>query len=159
MAGSSSKEEEMVEKLKVKFGDALNWAYVKPKRLRVLVDKERLVDVASYLKEELGFDHVTSVSGVDYLKENVFEVVYHITSYSNEALKSIVFALVTRLPRDNPTLTSLTGVWRSAEYHERETFEMFGIIFKGHPKLERLLLPEDWDDLPPLRKEFKLPGR
>ena len=159
MAVTSLKEESVAERLKANFGDVLSWAYVKPRRLRVLVERNRLSDVALYLKNELGFDHVASVSGVDYPGENVFEVVYHATSYSDETLRSIIFALVTRMPRNDPTIDSLTGVWKSAEYHERETFEMFGIIFKGHPKLERLLLPEDWRDIPPLRKDFRLYGR
>ncbi|MEM3168570.1 MAG: NADH-quinone oxidoreductase subunit C, partial [Nitrososphaerota archaeon] len=64
-----------------------------------------------------------------------------------------------KLPRDEPEMPSLTQVWRSAEYHERETFEMLGVRFVGHPDLRRLLLPEWYSDIPPLRKDFKPAGR
>ena len=58
-----------------------------------------------------------------------------------------------------PQVPSLTDVWAAAEYHEREAFEMLGIVFEGHPDLRRLLLPEDWNDIPPLRKDYVSPGR
>ena len=152
------KEEEIVAKVQERFGERVKPIYVKPKRLKLLVKKESLAELASHLKS-LGFDHVASVAGIDHKKDNEFEVVYHLSSYSQDDLRSIVLALATRIPREDPVVSSLCEVWKSAEYHERETFEMFGIVFQGHPKLERLLLPEDWDDIPPLRKDFMLPGR
>ena len=56
-------------------------------------------------------------------------------------------------------LPSLINIFRSVEYHERETFEMLGVFFEGHPRNDRFLLPEDWADIPPLRKEFRIKGR
>ena len=63
------------------------------------------------------------------------------------------------MERESPKVPSLTDVWTGADYHERETFEMLGIVFEGHPDLRRLLLPEDWNDIPPLRKDYSNPGR
>ena len=68
-------------------------------------------------------------------------------------------AVAARLPRDSPVMPSLVEVWPGAEYHERETFEMLGVTFAGHPDLRGILLPEDWADIPPLRKDFRSPGR
>ncbi|MGB9659795.1 MAG: NADH-quinone oxidoreductase subunit C, partial [Nitrososphaerales archaeon] len=96
---------------------------------------------------------IASVSGVDYIDMNEFEVIYNVWSID----KKVLIGLRTKIPRDNPTLKSLIGVWEGALYHERETWEMFGIKFEGHPNLSLLLLPEDWDGPPPLRKDFLLP--
>jgi NADH-quinone oxidoreductase subunit C len=68
-------------------------------------------------------------------------------------------SLTTRTSRDGATLPSLISVFRSVEYHERETYEMLGVFFEGHPRNDRFLLPEDWADIPPLRREFRIKGR
>jgi len=149
----------VVEAVKAKLGDAVEEAVVtQPRRATIAVKREAMLDAARFLRE-LGFSHVISVSGVDYPRENAVHVVYHASSYTSGELRSSILALRARLPRENPAVASLTRVWPSAEYHERETFEMFGVEFEGHPRLERLLLPETWDSAPPLRKEFRLPGR
>lgn len=116
-------------------------------------------ETAEYFNKELDLDHVESVSGVDYPKDNEMEVVYHIGTYSKKNMRDLVIALAARISRDKPKIQSLIDIWPGVEYDERETYEMLGIIFEGHPRLERLFLPEDWDDIPPLRKEFKNPGR
>lgn len=157
LATLPSKEERVVEGFKAAFGDVIRAATFKPKRIKVLVEKEKWVELARYVKDHLGFDHITSIAGVDYPKENEFEVLYHVATYTVDEMKNTVLALATRIPRDDPKLPSLVSVWRSAEFGERETYEMFGIIFEGHPNLKRLLLPEDWADIPPLRKEFVSP--
>ncbi len=132
---------------------------IKPRRIKVKVKPESLTDAAEYFKNELGFDHVDSVSGVDYPNDKEMEVVYHVGAYDREDIRDLVVALSARIPREDPRISTLIGIWPSSEYAERETYEMLGITFDGHPKLERLLLPEDWDDIPPLRKEFRNPGR
>jgi NADH-quinone oxidoreductase subunit C len=93
--------------------------------------------------------------------------VYHLGSYTDPQLAKQVLSLATRAPReDNPNpgndstrLPSLRDIFYSVEFHERECFEMLGVYFEGHPDNRRLLLPEDWADLPPLRKDFKIKGR
>ena len=107
----------------------------------------------------MGFDHAESVSGTDYPKDNQIEVVYHLGSYTVEDLIPKILALSTRTNRDEARLPSLINIFKSVEYHERETFEMLGVYFEGHPRMERFLLPEDWADIPPLRKDFRIKGR
>ena len=104
---------------------------------------------------------------MDYPQDKEIAVVYHIGSYSDPALARQILVLSTRAQREeNPIpgrdatkLPTLRDVFYSVEFHEREIFEMFGVYFKGHPDNRRLLLPEDWADLPPLRKDFAIKGR
>ena len=141
--------------------------YVKPNRIRVNVKKEEIIDVASFIRDELQFDHAESVSGVDYPEDKQIEVVYHLGSYTAPSLSKQILALVTRAPRedvphpgnDSTKLPSLRDVFPSVSFHERECFEMLGVYFEGHPDNRRLLLPEDWADIPPLRKDFAIKGR
>ncbi|MFQ6010913.1 MAG: NADH-quinone oxidoreductase subunit C [Nitrososphaerales archaeon] len=147
------------ESIVSKLGKDASLSYVKPKRFKLSVPVAKLIKTAQYLKEDVGYDHVESVSGVDWPQEVQFEVVYHLASHSRKELKDNVLSLSTRVPRNKATSPSLESIWKSSEFHERETHEMFGIKFKGHPRLDRLLLPEDWCDIPPMRKEFQLPRR
>ena len=146
-------EEEVVETLKRTFPEYVVEAKVqREKRVTVVVKRERLVEVARFLRDNLQFDHIASVSGVDYPEKNELMVVYHIWSIP----KKVLIALKTSVPRDNPHLSSLISVWEGVNYFERETWEMFGIVFDGHPNLSRFLLPEDWNRGFPFRKDFKL---
>lgn len=134
--------------------------YVKPRRVKVTVPSSQIKDVAVFVRDELGFDHLNVVGGTDYIASKEFEVVYFVGSLSVQGQQDLVVQLAERVPReDSPKAPSLTEVWTAAEYHERETFEMLGIHFEGHPDLRRLLLPEDWNDIPPLRKDYVSPGR
>ncbi len=141
--------------------------YVKPNRIRVNVKKEEIIDVSSFIRDELQFDHAESVSGVDYPEDKQIEVVYHLGSYTDPLLSKQILALATRTPRedvphpgnDNTKLPSLRDIFPSVLFHERECFEMLGVYFDGHPDNRRLLLPEDWADIPPLRKDFAIKGR
>jgi len=159
MSEPPEREQRLVDGLKARFGVDILGVDARHRRIKIKVKAERIVELASYVKNELSFDHVASVSGVDYPNDRQFEVVYHTASYSREDMRDLVIAISTRIPRDAPKMPTLTTVWRSAEFNERETYEMFGIVFEGHPKLERLILPEDWSDIPPLRKDFRPPGR
>ncbi|MDD1756365.1 MAG: NADH-quinone oxidoreductase subunit C [Methanomassiliicoccales archaeon] len=118
-------------------------------RLYAKVDKAALVPLCSYMKDNLDFEHVTCVGGVDWLEEKKMQVVYHITSYANK----VTAELVVDLPRDQPEVDSITPLWGGANWHERETWDMFGIVFVGHPKLERLLNPAGTEVFP-FRKDF-----
>jgi NADH-quinone oxidoreductase subunit C len=152
-------EKSVIDKITAKFGDKVMLAYAKPKRIKFFIKPEDVVVFAQFLRDEVGFDHPISVSGTDYPKENVIEVIYHIGCCTVPEYRSSVFAFALKLPRNNPKTPTLIPVYGGVEYHERETFEMLGVIFEGHPKLQRLLLPEDWADIPPLRKEFGIKGR
>jgi NADH:ubiquinone oxidoreductase subunit C len=148
---------EMSEKVAARF-PAAKVDYVKPRRLKFTVAPEILKDAAYLARDELGFDHFATVSGTDYIAKNEIEVIYFVGSVK-PGLEDLVVAVAARTPRDSPVVPSLVAVWPGAEYHEREAFEMLGVRFEGHPDMRGILLPEDWDDIPPLRKDFKSPGR
>jgi NADH-quinone oxidoreductase subunit C len=133
--------------------------FIKPYRIKVAVEPSNIIKVATFLRDNLGFDHAESVAGTDYPKEDQIEVIYHLGSYSREDLAGQVLSIATRTNRDDARLPTLINIYKSVEYHERETFEMLGVYFEGHPRNERFLLPEDWADIPPLRKEFRIKGR
>ena len=160
-------EKNISDKIVEKFGDKVEVAFVKEDRIGINVGRENVHDVAEFIRDELNYDHVESVSGVDYPLEQEIAVVYHIGSYSDPSLAKQILALSTRAQREeNPIpgsdatkLPTLRDVFYSVEFHEREVFEMFGVYFEGHPDNRRLLLPEDWADLPPLRKDFAIKGR
>lgn len=160
-------EKGLADKIVEKFGTRIKVAFVKPDRVRINVGRDDVKEVAEFLRDVLNFDHAESVSGVDYPQDKEIEVVYHLGSYTDSSLSRQILALATRAQREeNPIpgndatkLPSLREIFYSVEFHEREIFEMFGVYFQGHPDNRRLLLPEDWADLPPLRKDFAIKGR
>lgn len=133
-----------------------NVAQVSDNRMVIEVDRGRIIEVCERLKER-GFDHVKGVTGVDRPDVNAIEVIYYVGSYSVERYAGLILELKTRLPKEDPKMPSLIKVWPSCEYPERETYEMLGVIFQGHPKLKLMLLPEDLEGVYPLRKDFKIP--
>ena len=152
-------EKGLVGQISSQFGDKIKVSYIRPLRIKIYVDPTNIVEVASFLRDSMGFDHAESVAGTDYPKDNQIEVSYHLGSYSKADLGAHILLLATRTNRDDARLPTLINVYKSVEYHERETFEMLGVYFEGHPRNERFLLPEDWADIPPLRKEFRIKGR
>ena len=156
---STKLEQDIINKIVARYGNNVEVLYVRPSRMKIRALPENMISIAGFIKENFGFDHAESVSGTDYPKDNQIEVVYHIGSYSVEELIPKILALSTRTNRDEPRLPSLISIFPSVEYHERETFEMIGAYFEGHPRMERFLLPEDWADIPPLRKDFRIKGR
>ena len=121
--------------------------------LTVEIEPERILEVCALLKRERAFTRLSGVTAVDrHPGEPRFEVVYHLHSLErNERLR-----LKCRLAED-AEIDSVTPLWRSAEWYEREVFDLFGIRFRHHPDLRRILLPEDWT-AHPLRKDFPVHG-
>ena len=152
-------EKGLVDEIRKKFGDLVKVVFIKPLRIKIQVDPNNIVEVATFLRDSMGFDHAESVAGTDYPKDNQIEVVYHLGSYSRENLGAHILGLTARTSRDDARLPTLINVYKSVEYHERECYEMLGVYFEGHPRNERFLLPEDWADIPPLRKDFRIKGR
>ena len=160
-------EKSLTEKITSKFGTKTTIGFIKPNRIRINTKKEDILDVATFIRDELNFDHAESVTGVDYPQSKEIEVVYHLGSYTDQQLAKQILVLATRLPReeipnpgnDSTKMPSLRDVFYSVEFHERECFEMLGVYFEGHPDNRRLLLPEDWADIPPFRKDFSIKGR
>jgi len=124
--------------------------------LTVTLKSEAIVRACTVLRDdpELAFDMLIDLTAVDrYRPEARFEVVYHLYSLSNRRY----LALKVHADEGHPEVPSVTGIWPSANWHERETFDMFGIKFSGHPDLRRLYMPEEFEYYP-LRKDFPLMG-
>jgi NADH-quinone oxidoreductase subunit C len=124
--------------------------------LTLLLPRERLLRVADFLRTdpELQFSFLSDISPVDrFPLDPRFEVNYHLMSMK---LPDRV-RLKILLPGDNPVAPSVTSVWRGANWHEREAFDLFGIQFSGHPDLRRLLMPDEWEGYP-LRKDYPVEG-
>ena len=113
----------------------------------------RLIEACELLRDDARFamDYLRCLSGVD--REDRLEVVYHLVSLS----KKHTVALKVYLDRDDPRVASVSAVWHTADWHERETYDLFGIRFLGHPDLRRILLPDDWVGYP-LRKDYEPPA-
>ena len=133
--------------------------YVRDDRLKVTTTPETVKDLGMFIRDDLGFDHLSTVSGVDWIAKNEFEVIYFVGTVSKPGMEDFILAMAERVAREDPVVPSLVDVWVAADYNERETHEMFGINFQGHPNQAHLFLPEDWNDLPPLRKDYVSPGR
>lgn len=156
-AASSTLEQDFAAAIREQLGNAVEDVRVdREGRVSIVASKDTMVQVAAWLRSA-GLDHTLTVSGVDHPWENHLDVVYFLSSYSREDLKRLVVSLKIHLSRENPSLPSLTQVWESANFFERETYEMFGVNFEGHPNLSKLLLQDNWDGPPPLRKDFKIP--
>lgn len=115
-----------------------------------LVEPEGLLEFARTLRDEMGYDYLSSVTGVDYLPDGVMEVVYH--AYRTEGGPAMLFK--TQTPRDKSVVPSLVSVYPGAEFQEREAWDLMGIRFSGHPDLRRILLWEGFEGHP-LRKDWK----
>lgn len=153
-----SEEKAIVEAIG-KLGTKASIAFAKPNRIKISTLRENLLEVAKFVKDELKFDTNANVTGTDFPKEKSIEVTYHFTSIDGVNLRHIVLAVSCKIPSSDPLLPSLISVYPSVNYHERETAEMLGCVFQGHPDLSRFLLPEDWNDIPPMLKAYRLPGR
>ena len=122
--------------------------------LTVEIAPEKLIEACRLLKHDLKFERLSTVTAVDrYPSQPRFEVVYHLQSIARkERLR-----LKCRLSGERPEIDSATGVWRSANWFEREVFDLFGIGFRNHPDLRRIMMPEDWVGYP-LRKDYPVTG-
>ena len=122
--------------------------------LTVEIAPGKILEACRFLKENLKYERLSTVTAVDrYPAEPRFEVVYHVQSIArNERLR-----LKCRVAGAQPEIDSVTGVWRSANWHEREAFDLFGIQFRNHPDLRRILMPDDWEGYP-LRKDYPVTG-
>jgi NADH-quinone oxidoreductase subunit C len=148
--GSEPRE---VEKIRERFGAALREVVYFRGEDTLVVAPESILEICRFLKEdsEMSFDLLVDVTGIHYLeREYSYEVVYHLLSLARRRR----LRLRTRLGEAGE-IDSVTSVWRGADWHEREAFDLVGIRFKGHPDLRRILMPEDFEGHP-LRKDFAL---
>ena len=124
--------------------------------LTIVVPRQHIRRAAEFLRSEpdLQFSLLTDVTGVDrFPVEPRFELNYHLCSLDRRAR----VRLKVRVAGDDPRVGSVTSVWPTANWHEREIFDLFGVRFEGHPDLRRILLPEDWEGHP-LRKDYPVEG-
>ena len=144
-------DNELVTRLRAKFGAALLEALEDRKQAILTVDRGRLAEIALHLRDEEKFDMLSDLTAVDWPKrEKRFDVVLNLYSFpKNERLRVKVHAA------DAEAVPSVVSVWPTANWQEREVFDMFGIIFSGHPELKRILLPDEWQGYP-LRKDYDI---
>jgi NADH-quinone oxidoreductase subunit C/D len=152
--------EPLIETLMTRFPQAVLSVQADTARSEVSVQvaAERILDLARFLHDapDASFNHLTDICSVDYPEDRErFEVVYHLHSLSHGRR----LRLKARVPEEDPTIASVTPVWKGAEFLEREVYDMMGIRFAGHPDLRRILLPEDYAEGYPLRKDFPTEGR
>ncbi|RMD60353.1 MAG: NADH-quinone oxidoreductase subunit C [Nitrospirae bacterium] len=148
---------EIADKIKEKFsGGVLNISSFR-NQVSVTIKKEFLLSICNYLKKdkELSFDYLSDLCGCDYPdRHERFEVVYNIRSIKHNHF----IRIKVRLSQKDPVIESVTPIWKAADWFEREVYDMFGIRFKSHPDLRRILLPDDWEGNP-LKKDYPLKGR
>jgi len=154
-AGLNPKD--IAEKIKEQFPDQVIEVAEFRDQVSVIVKRDQTVPILKYLHDDplLSLDHLQDLTAVDYKgkKDIRFEVVYNL--YSTRYRHHI--RIRAQVPENDPKINSVVPIWVGANWHERECFDMFGVVFAGHPDLRRILLPEDWEGHP-LRKDYPLKG-
>lgn len=147
---------DLANKLREKFGELLSAPTEFRGELTLNVaDSERIVEVCAFAKKELGFDFLVDISSVDnYGEDPRWTIVYELYGIGHGAY----LRLKTNVSEEKSELPTVTGVWRTADWHEREIYDMMGVRFRGHPDLRRIIM---WEGYPyfPLRKDFPLGGK
>lgn len=149
---TDERESVVLAKLTAGFGDDVVSTHSDFGDDTALVRRERIVDICTFLRDDpdLRFDFAMDLTGVDYLGETPrFEVVYHL--YSLEKRHRV--RIKARLPWEDPSIDSVVSVWAGMNWYEREAFDMYGIVFRGHPDLRRILMYEAFEGHP-LRKDY-----
>jgi len=144
---------EIIKKIRDKFSEEVLWFICFRDECSIIVKKEIIKDILSYLKNtpELEFDYLVDLTAVDYLgfREPRFDVVYHLMSIKHKHR----IRIKAQVPEQGCYIDSVADLWATANWFERECYDMFGIEFTGHPDLRRILMPEDWNGFP-LRKDY-----
>jgi len=146
-----------IETVQAKFSDQMLGVHEHAGQRYAHVKRERILEILGALRDECGFDCLIDLTAVDYLNQGMperFCVVYNLYSFKDN-VRTRIKAFI---PETDPAIDSAAGLWKSAPWAEREVYDLFGITFKGHPDLKRLLLPENYEGHP-LRKDYPLTGR
>jgi NADH-quinone oxidoreductase subunit C len=146
-----------IDRLKEKFADQVLDVREHAGQRFALVRRDRILDLLRFLRDDCGFDGLTDLTAVDYLNQGQperFCVVYNLYSHKDNVrtrLKAFV-------PEADATIESAAPLWKAAPWAEREVYDLFGIVFKNHPDLRRIVLPDGYEGHP-LRKDYPLTGR
>jgi NADH-quinone oxidoreductase subunit C len=144
-------ENELVARYRAKFGEAVLEAVEDRKQAILVVDRERLPEIALYTRDVEKFDMLADLTAVDWPKrEKRFDVVLFLYSFAHNARLRLKMRAAA-----GEEVPSAVGIWPAANWLEREVYDMFGIVFTGHPDLKRILLPEEWQGYP-LRKDYDI---
>ncbi len=144
--------EELKTKIEADFKDQIQSAALSgQKEVIVLVKPDSYIALCKALrdKDEYGFQHLSCLTAVDYPKENKITLVNHLWSYKHAHQLTVKV----ELDRANPKISTVENVWKSANWFEREVFDLYGVVFEGHSDLRRIMMPEDYTKFP-LRKDF-----
>lgn len=162
---------DIITRLQSEFGPAIAAVHPDTHDPHAVVEAARIADVCRFLRDALQFDILNNLAGVDYLEtdpkkvakagfEPHLEVVYHLSSFGDPGRRCCIKAILPRWKNDAvgelPELPTVSGVWRAADWHERECYDLLGIRFVGHPDPRRILLSDDWVGYP-LRKDYEFP--
>ena len=164
---------EIVSLLESRFGDAITGKKLDAIDPFVTVNPAKLVEFCTFLRDEpqLKFELLNDITGVDYLETDAkkvakagfephIEVIYHVSSFTFPGRRFTFKVMLPRWKNDTagelPEVPTLSSVWRTADWHEREVYDLFGILFTGHPDLRRILLADDWIGHP-MRKDYEYP--
>ena len=135
-------------------GDAVRGGKLQNGEITLEIAASKIASICGFLKYDQSFVRISTVTAVDrYPAEPRFEIVYHLHSID----RNLRLRLKAMLPGADPTIESVTGVWRGAGWYEREVFDLFGVRFLNHPDLRRILMPDDWEGYP-LRKDYPVTG-
>jgi NADH-quinone oxidoreductase subunit C len=149
--GPVALDNDLVKRYKEKFGPAILEAWTDRKQAILVVARELLAEIAMYSRDDEKFDWLSDLTAVDWPKrEKRFDIVLNMYSFEkNERLRLKVHATA------DERVPSVQGIWSTTNWMEREVYDMFGVIFEGHPDLKRILLPDEWQGFP-LRKDYDI---
>lgn len=146
-----------VEAVQAKFPQAVVETVEHRNEQTIVLKAENLVAVCSYLKQQMQYNFLETVTAVDWPERLPrFDIVYQLLSLPNQCFIRLKVRVGER-KEEHPVVPSVTGVWPAANWYEREIYDLFGITFSGHPDLRRILMPNDWTTHP-LRKDYPLTG-
>ena len=157
MTAQQESAKNIAAKLAAKFGDRITASDLDAADPSCTVEPSAIAEVALHCRDELGMNYLRCLSGVDYMDKKKttddLGVIYHLGQIPDATVE---ICLKVRLPRETPRLPTVENIWRTADWHEREAYDMYGIEFEGHHNLVRILCAEDWEGYP-LRKDYRSP--
>ncbi|MGN0003637.1 MAG: NADH-quinone oxidoreductase subunit C [Sphingobacterium composti] len=149
--------DKLLQDLQNKFGESIH-AVEGAKQATLIVSSSILVELSKYLRDSSAYyyDFLANITAVDYYPENRFALVYNLTSlpYQTQLTIRVELPVTNREENNLPEVPSVSSIWRTADWHEREAYDLMGIYFTDHPDLRRILLPDDWEGFP-LRKDYE----